>query len=80
MDLFTKKYIRSDFLNKVIFFTGAGISKDAGIPTFQEQDDIRAKLKRSFANKYPEEYRATIQMMKDACDKAEPTVAHIAIA
>lgn len=67
-------------MNKVIFFTGAGISADAGIPTFQNQDGIRAKLTRSYANTNPEDYRATIQMMKDACDKAEPTVAHIAIA
>lgn len=27
---------------KVIFFTGAGISVDSGIPTFQEQPGIRA--------------------------------------
>ena len=40
---------------KVIFFTGAGISVESGIPTFQEQPGIRDKLHRDFANEYPEE-------------------------
>ena len=47
----------------VIFFTGAGISVDSGIPTFQEQPGIRDKLSRDFANTYPEEYRETIRGM-----------------
>lgn len=33
---------------KVVFFTGAGISVDSGIPTFQEQEGIRDKLTRPF--------------------------------
>lgn len=45
----------------VIFFTGAGISVDSGIPTFQEQPGIRDRLTRDFANEYPEEYRNTIR-------------------
>ena len=48
---------------KVIFFTGAGISVDSGIPTFQEQPGIRDKLTRDFANEHPEEYRDTIRQM-----------------
>lgn len=64
----------------VIFFTGAGISVDSGIPTFQEQPGIRDKLTRSFANTYPEEYRDTIRKMLDSCEKAEPNAAHLAIA
>lgn len=65
---------------KVIFFTGAGISVDSGIPTFQEQPGIRDKLARDYANEYPEEYRDTIRQILDSCEKAKPNLAHIAIA
>lgn len=64
----------------VIFFTGAGISVDSGIPTFQEQPGIRDRLTRDFANEYPEEYRDTIRQMLDSCENANPNAAHIAIA
>lgn len=64
----------------VIFFTGAGISVDSGIPTFQEQPGIRERLARDFANEYPEEYRNTIRQMLDSCENASPNAAHIAIA
>lgn len=66
--------------NKIVFFTGAGISVESGIPTFQDQPGIRDKLKRGFANKHPEEYRETIRGMMDACENAKPNAAHIAIA
>lgn len=68
-----------DKLN-VIFFTGAGISVDSGIPTFQEQPGIRDRLTRDFANEHPEEYRNTIRQMLDSCENAIPNAAHIAIA
>jgi len=66
--------------NKVIFFTGAGISVESGIPTFQEQPGIRDKLSRRFATEHPEEYRDTIRKMVDSCENAEPNAAHFAIA
>lgn len=65
---------------RVIFFTGAGISVDSGIPTFQEQPGIRDRLARDFANEHPEEYRNTIRQMVNSCENAEPNAAHIAIA
>lgn len=64
----------------IIFFTGAGISVDSGIPTFQKQPRIRDKLTRDFANEHPEEYRDTIRQMLNSCERAKPNVAHIAIA
>ena len=64
----------------VIFFTGAGISVESGIPTFQEQPGIRDRLHRSFANEHPEEYRDTVRKMVESCEKAEPNAAHLAIA
>lgn len=42
--------------HKVVFFTGAGISVDSGIPTFQEQEGIRDKLTRDFCMDNYEEY------------------------
>lgn len=39
--------------HKLIFFTGAGISVDSGIPTFQEQEGIRDKLTRCFCLEHP---------------------------
>ena len=65
---------------KVIFFTGAGISVDSGIPTFQEQPGIRDKLTRDFANNYPEKYRKTIESMLNSCENAQPNIAHKSIA
>ena len=66
--------------HKIIFFTGAGISVESGIPTFQEQPGIRDKLSRDFANNRPELYRKTIRDMLDVCENAEPNAAHRAIA
>ncbi len=64
----------------VVFFTGAGISVESGIPTFQEQPGIRDRLYRSFANEHPEEYRETVRKMVECCEKAQPNAAHLAIA
>ena len=66
--------------HRIIFFTGAGISSESGVPTFQELPGIRAKLTRSFAEANPEEFRQIIRDMKKVCDKAEPNAAHYAIA
>lgn len=66
--------------HKIIFFTGAGISVDSGIPTFQEQPGIRDRLDRSFARRHPEEYLNTIRTMLDSCENAKPNAAHVAIA
>ena len=47
--------------HKVVFFTGAGISVDSGIPTFQEQEGIRDKLTRDFCMDNYEEYIENIK-------------------
>lgn len=65
---------------RLIVFTGAGISVESGIPTFQEQPGIRDKLTRDFANEHPEEYRDTIRSMVNCCENANPNAAHLAIA
>lgn len=65
---------------KYIFFTGAGISAESGIPTFQSQPGIRSKLTRSFAEENPEEFRQIVRGMLEICEKAQPNPAHLAIA
>lgn len=67
-------------MKKVLFFTGAGISAESGIPTFGEQEGLRDKLTRSFALTYKEEYRETIKQMCAVVNKAKPNNAHLAIA
>lgn len=67
-------------MKKVLFFTGAGISAESGIPTFGEQEELRDKLTRSFALNHKEEYRETIKQMCDVVNKAKPNNAHLAIA
>ena len=41
----------------IIAFTGAGVSKESGIDTFQDRPGIRDYLVRSYANQNPEKYR-----------------------
>lgn len=64
----------------IIAFTGAGISKASGIPTFDEQGDLRTKLDRDFARRYPKEFNEIMWRLKDTCAAAEPNDAHKALA
>lgn len=66
--------------HKLVFLTGAGISVASGIPTFEDQPDLRNMLDREFALKHPDEYRNIIAGMKETCDNAKPNAAHYAIA
>jgi len=65
---------------RIIAFSGAGISADSGIATFQDQPGIREKLTRSFANEYPREFAEVMKKLGDAIEKAEPNAAHYALA
>ena len=65
---------------KIIAFTGAGISKDSGIDTFQDKPGIRDKLTRTYAKKHPEEYKKIMWEFKKNCEGKEPNDAHIALA
>lgn len=64
----------------ILAFTGAGISKASGIPTFDEQGDLRTKLSRSYCISHRDDYNRIIQNMADVCSKAEPNDAHYALA
>ena len=64
----------------ILAFTGAGISQASGIPTFAEQPGIRDYLTRSYANRHPKEFAQVIERMGNACSKAKPNDAHLALA
>ena len=64
----------------IIAFTGAGISKASGIPTFDEQGDLRTKLDRYFATHHRKEFNKIMQQLVDTCKAAEPNDAHKALA
>lgn len=65
---------------KIIAFTGAGISKQSNIPTFMERPDVREKLERSYATRYPDDYNQVIKALKENMKNALPNDAHIALA
>ena len=65
---------------KVIAFTGAGISQQSGIPTFEEQGDLRNKISAEYKEQHPKEFKAIVDSMKESVDKATPNDAHIVLA
>lgn len=67
-------------MERVVAFTGAGISKSSGIPTFEEMGDLRTKLSRRYFNNNPQEFYNVLLTMKEMIDKAEPNPAHAALA
>ena len=64
----------------IIAFTGAGISKESGIPTFEDMGDTRDKLSRQFARTRPLEYQKIIDKLIRYSEEAIPNNAHIALA
>ncbi|RKD27650.1 NAD-dependent protein deacetylase, SIR2 family [Caminicella sporogenes DSM 14501] len=67
-------------MNKIVVFTGAGVSKDSGVPTFEDLGDLRQKLSRRYFNENPEDFYKILKKLDDTAKKAEPNPAHIAIA
>ena len=65
---------------RIIAFTGAGISAESNIPTFQEIPGIRDKLTRRYATDEPAGFAAVIAEMKEAIAQAEPNEAHLSLA
>lgn len=65
---------------KVIAFTGAGISKSAGIPTFEEVEGLKDKLSVSFKNEHPKDFSEALRTLKESVEDKKPTKAHQALA
>ena len=66
-------------MKKIIAFTGAGISKASGIPTFEDMGDLRNNLSRDFFSKNPIEFYELLLNMKNIIDNSKPNNAHIAL-
>jgi len=64
----------------VIALTGAGISKSAGILTFQDIPGVKEKLSVKYRDENPEDFAATMEQLRSNVTGKEPTVAHKALA
>lgn len=67
-------------MSKLVAFTGAGISKASGVPTFQELGDIRDKLSRKYFKSNLLEFYELLLDMKKKIDRSVPNPAHVALA
>ena len=65
---------------EIVAFTGAGISKSAGIPTFEEVEGLKEKLSVDFKESHPQEFENAINQLKNSVKDKEPTIAHKALA
>lgn len=84
-DFFSEKILynnkkRKGYIMQIVALTGAGISKSAGIPTFEEVPGLKQKLSLDYKNAHPEEYQKVRQEMIDRMKDKEPTKAHKALA
>ncbi len=65
----------------VVAFTGAGISAESGIPTFEAMgQEVRSKLSRYYCQQNRAGFFELLSRMKASCDRAQPNAAHIALA
>lgn len=67
-------------MSKIVAFTGAGVSKASGIPTFNELGELRNKLSRGYFENNTQEFYKLLIDMKKTCANAKPNPAHIALA
>lgn len=67
-------------MKRLVAFTGAGISRDSGIPTFVELGDLREKLSRGYFNSYPKDFYNILKEFRTKIRVAEPNEAHKALA
>lgn len=61
---------------KIVALTGAGISRSAGIATFEETPGLSEKLSVDYKLSHPEEFKKAMQTLVDNVKGKEPTLAH----
>jgi NAD-dependent deacetylase len=64
----------------LVAFTGAGISRPSGIPTFEEQPELQKALTRDFFDSQPEAFYEEYWKMVKLLESVEPNPAHLALA
>jgi NAD-dependent deacetylase len=73
-------------MNRIVFFSGAGISADSGIPTYRDADGIWKKYdpdKVCNYHRFFDDHQNSLNFyneMRTAYNAAEPNAAHIAVA
>lgn len=65
---------------KIVAFTGAGVSKASGIPTFEESGDIRRYLHRDYFNQEPKRFYDKLLSFSRTLNQAKPNPAHKTLA
>lgn len=63
----------------IVAFTGAGISRASGIPTFEERGDLRDVLTRTYWDKKPQLVWDALKEMEQMSVTAKPNPAHLAL-
>lgn len=67
-------------MKKIVAFTGAGISKASGIPTFNEMGELRNYLTRDYFLQKPVDFYKILIELNKTIKKAKPNAAHLAFA
>lgn len=67
-------------MKSIVAFTGAGISRASGIPTFVEMPGIRDYLTRDYFRCEPEKFYGNLRQLYLLIQQAEPNQAHLALA
>ncbi|KAB3528844.1 SIR2 family NAD-dependent protein deacylase [Alkaliphilus serpentinus] len=67
-------------MKRIVAFTGAGVSKASGIPTFNEMGELRNLLTRDYFNENPNHFYKILKELHSTIKGAKPNGAHLALA
>ncbi len=66
-------------MNRIVAFTGAGISKASGIPTFEELPGLRDCLTRDYFIREPVKFYDNLRELYIRIQQVKPNPAHLAL-
>lgn len=67
-------------MKRIVAFTGAGISKASGIPTFEELPGLRDCLTRDYFQREPVKFYDNLRELYIRIQQVKPNPAHLALA